>query len=200
MAKRKKIVTAPATLPVYYAYYDNKTKQIFAVTNEKDDSCEFGVELTFDVYKNFVDGVWQFKDYIVDYIGSPPDATLDVISKVDKECSFKNNMFESILSYPADSTELIVTWHGPTKQWKFTISDSCKEHIRRTGINSKLLFFVTVEHDFDLLVRMIDFDLSSFLGYTEVCVPFITEAEHNIHAIAIATKAYFKSYGLIVNE
>lgn len=201
MARNKQpVIPVETILPKYYVYYDNRTKRIFSASNELDDTSEFVLEIPEDLYIKLVDGEAKFDDYAIDYVGPPENAILDIVLKKDRGVSFKNNMFVSIFDYPVDDTDLVVIWDNPNKQWKFKASQTCKEYIKKIDTGLNLLFFVTVESDFDLLVRIISLELSDIASHNEICIPFEHKIESDITRISISTKAYFKSYGLIVNE
>jgi len=59
----------------------------------------------------------------------------------------------------------------------------------------KVKFFITLENDFDFLIRTIDINLTSLIADT-VIVPFITMLELEIDKISISSKTVFDSYGL----
>jgi len=60
-----------------------------------------------------------------------------------------------------------------------------------------LTFFITLETDFDFLVRTITFNIKD-LVLDKVCVPFVSSVEEKIDKISISTKSLFSSYGLTI--
>ena len=67
--------------------------------------------------------------------------------------------------------------------------------------STQLMFFVTLETDFDFLIRTIFVKISNILADDKVSIPFESTLESNIDRISISTKNVFKSYKLkVINE
>lgn len=193
MAKKRSKVTHIE--PAFYAYYDEETRKIVSVTNEKSVVYKHFIEITLDEFNNFVSGNQQFKDYVV------TKNPLEIVSISDQVYSFKNSAFEWISELPNDSNELVVTWDGVNSRWVFTLSNKCKERIRASGVYSNLVFFVMLETDFDFLVRTIMIPMYDLVQYDEYKLPFESKIEHSIDKISIASSKVFESCGLeIINE
>jgi hypothetical protein len=187
------------TVDRYYAYYDKKTGEVLSVTNERVESYESGIEVTFEEYDNFARGVVKLHEYQVGFVRQADNTTVLKLSpKIEDGYCFKNNMFEWISEPPTDTTELVVTWSNDS--WKFALSDACKARIADNLIASTLVFFVTVESDFDFLIRTILVDTTELLSSNQVVVPFESSAELKIDKISISSKLVFESYGLIIND
>ena len=60
----------------------------------------------------------------------------------------------------------------------------------------KLVFFVTLENDFDFLLRTIFINLADLITSDVISFPFESNIEHKIDKISISSKLIFKSYGL----
>jgi hypothetical protein len=58
------------------------------------------------------------------------------------------------------------------------------------------IFFVTLENDFDFLVRTIFLQAVDLLSSEKLIVPFDSSLEHKINKISISSKLVFKTYGL----
>jgi hypothetical protein len=63
-----------------------------------------------------------------------------------------------------------------------------------------LVFFVTLETDFDFLIRTIFVDSVDLISSKQISVPFTTKIEKRIDKISISSKLVFKTYGLKINE
>jgi hypothetical protein len=97
-----------------------------------------------------------------------------------------------------ESTMLIVRWDKDA--WNFAIRESYKKQLKDLGLSSKLLFFVTLDTNVNLLVRSIEIDLKELINSTEgVSVPFVSKFENKIKDINLSTRRFFDSYGLLVN-
>ena len=180
----------------YYVYYDKKTKAIISVTNEKNPDFEDGIEVEFEDIKNFLEGNWHFKDYIVDYLDS--STKLAVMSKDEQSYIFRNSEFEWIIESDGYS-EFVVEWDGPNKSWNFSLEESFRKTYN-VITSPRLIFFVTLESDFDFLVRTIIINTEDIVANERVIVPFETDLEHDIKRISISSKLVFKNYKLVVYE
>jgi hypothetical protein len=198
MAKKK----SPIDLtPKYYVYYNRKTGNIVSVGNEKDPNLEDGIETTFDEVENLITGAWKFSDYIVNY-KRQLDGTLKlaVIPNTDQGYIFKNSIFEWITEYN-EKAECQVVWNGNKKCWDFSLSSAIKEVYSDALLAPKLVFFVTLETDFDFLVRTIFIETATLMTSEKVSIPFTTKIEHRSDKVSISSKLVFKTYGLkVINE
>lgn len=181
----------------YYVYYDKKTKCIMSISNQLSDVHQDAIVVNFEDIEKFLNGVWHFKDFVVDYIAGTSE--LAVISNVDQSINFENNEFDLILNKDGFA-EFIVEWNLPNNSWYFQLDPTYKTTIN--GIfNSKLSFFVTLESDHDLLIRTITIDADDLLGNYHIQVPFENEVEKDITKVSVSTRMIFKNYKLkVVNE
>ena len=68
-------------------------------------------------------------------------------------------------------------------------------------LTPKLVFFVTLETDFDFLIRTIFIDTQDLLSSKYLAIPFISTLETKIDKISISSKLVFQTYKLrIVHE
>lgn len=178
----------------YYVYYDNKTRNIISVTNQKNDSYDYGIVVSFEEIENFLTGKWHFKDFKVDYLAGSTE--LKIISNLDQGFNFESHEF-GLIDETEKYSEFIVEWNLPNKSWHFQLDSIFKKTFNGV-FNSKLLFFVTLESDLDLLVRTIIVDADELMDNYHVTVPFENEIEHEITKISISTRKNFKNYKLKV--
>lgn len=185
----------------YYVYYDKKSGEILSVTAEKSSKYEYALKTTYEEVENFLTGTWHFRDYVVGYKRLANNKTvLAVIPVDDQSFVFRNNVFEWI-SETKKETDLVVEWVGPKKEWHFYLGNKFKESYKDDLLTPKLLFFVTLETDFDFLIRTIPVELQDLVIQDKVVVPFESNIEQQIDKISIGSKIVFKSYGLkITNE
>ena len=186
------------TPPKFYVYYDNKTGQIFSVTNETTDRYEYGFEAELSEIENFLTGDWKFIDYVVGYKRLPDNTTiLGVMPKINEEYSFRNNVFEWI-TQSDDDCDLTVIWDKPNKLWKFKLKPGLTERFKNL-LTPRLVFFVTLEGDFDFLIRTIYIDTERLLE-GDVTIPFEHDIENKLDKVSISSKLVFDSYGLKVAD
>jgi len=184
----------------HFVYFDKKTGQILAVTNEEDSTFEDGLNVSFEEVEDFLTGKWKFKDYLIGYKKNQSGNTqLAIVPASDQGFAFKNNVFEWITESNEDS-ECIVTWNGKGKRWEFKLNPKYKGYYDVIAA-PKLTFFVTLENDFDFLVRTIFINMQDLiLAADYYTVPFQNKVESRIDKISISSKLVFKSYSLrIIN-
>jgi len=193
---------AAAMTPVvqtYRCYFNIKTGDILAISNEESSQYEHAIVMDYPLYEKFVMGLEQFKDWVVTRTKNPDsESGLEIVPRMQQELFFKNNMFEWITAKPTKNTELIIHWSPNESMWIFLISDKVRQqYYDNTYPMETLTFFVTLETDFDFLVRTITINIKD-LVLDRVCVPFISGVEEKIDKISISTKSLFSSYGLTI--
>jgi hypothetical protein len=177
-------------------YHDPRTKQILSVTNEKSDRYEHGIEVKYEDVENLLAGTWSFKDYVVDYqIGS---SKLSVLANVERVYVFKNTELTCIASHDRES-ECIVEWNNINQCWNFSLSQKYKKVYNGT-FSENLVFFVTLETDFDFLIRTIVIDIEQLLSTDAVSIPFTTAFELHIDDISMSTRVLLKDYNLRITH
>ena len=183
----------------YRCYFDIKTGDILAISNEEHSQYENGIVIDYPLYDKFATGIEQFKDWAVTRTKNPDsESGLEVVPRIQQELFFKNNMFEWITSKPTKKTELTVHWSQDESMWIFLISDKVRQqYYDNIYPMETLTFFITLETDFDFLVRTITIDMKDIV-LDKVCVPFITSVEEKIDKISLSTKSLFASYGLTI--
>lgn len=196
MAKKKQVDLTPK----YYVYYNKKSGKILSIGNEKDDSYEYGIESTWAEVEKLVDGSWSFKDYLVGYKRQADGSSvLAVVPNTEQGYVFKNNIFEWITD-DNPKAECTVTWNGPSNCWDFSLNESVRAVYSESLLVPKLVFFVTLESDFDFLIRTIFVESVDLISSEKISVPFTTKIEKRIDKISISSKLIFKTYGLKINE
>ena len=196
MVKKKQLNSTPR----YFVYYNKKSGKILSIGNERDDSYEYGIEATWSEVEKLIDGSWSFNDYLVGYKRQPDGSSiLAVVPNTEHGYIFKNNIFEWITD-ANEKAECIVAWNGPLECWEFSLNDSVKAVYSDSLLIPKLVFFVTLETDFDFLIRTIFVDSVDLISSKQISVPFTTKIEKRIDKISISSKLVFKTYGIkIIN-
>jgi len=181
----------------YYVYYDSKTTAILSVTNEKNDSFESGIIVTYEEVEKFLNGQWHIKDFKVDH--ETGSSELKILSNFDQSLNFENNEF-TVIRETDTKSEFIVEWDLPNKQWVFILDDTYRKTFNGV-FNACLTFFVTLENDLDFLIRTIVVDTNDLVYKGIAVVPFEEDIEEEINRISISSKMIFKNYKLrIVHE
>jgi hypothetical protein len=187
--------------PKYYIYYDEKSGEITSVTNERRQNHKNGIEITYAMHDALVSGQEKFSDYSIGRVKTDDGKTvLTVMPKSDQAYIFKNTMLELISDTPNKDTELIVEWDPANKHWMFLLTDIAKKRIGDSLKDSTLIFFVTLEEDFNFLIRTMLVSYQDLLLKSNVFIPFEYEIESNIDKISLATKITLESYGLKIND
>jgi hypothetical protein len=186
--------------PRFYLHYDKKTGEILSVGNEISEVHKNRIEVTLEEHDRFLYGREKFHDWQVGYIRTNDNKTILALTpKTDQGYAFKNNVFEWIEDTPTKSTELTVTWDKPNNQWIFSLSDSAKNRLKDKQ-SDPLVFFVMLANDFDFLIRTIVINSLDLINFNSITKEFNTGLEQDISKISIASKIYFQSYGLKIND
>jgi hypothetical protein len=184
----------------YYLHYDKKSGAIRSVSNEPPQLDWDSIELSFEEYRSYVEGEKNPEDYIIGYAKGVDGKTEITVMPVSNQVyGFRNNVFEWINQVPDADTELIVGWNGKDNTWAFNLSDKAKERVKN-GIINNTVFFVTLETDFDFLIRSIIINVKDLLEQDKIVIPFTSKLETQIDKISISSKIFFQSYGLKINE
>lgn len=179
----------------YFVYFDKKTGQILSVGNEPEPKFEHAIKTNFEDVEGFLNGKLKFRDYLIGYKRSQDgSSSLAIVPATDQGYAFKNKVFEWIVETD-DKVECLVTWNGPVKSWDFSLDEKNKDYYD-VVVAPKLVFFITLEDDFDFLVRTIFINLSDLITSDKLSFPFESNIENKIDKISISSKLVFKSYGL----
>ena len=185
MAKKK----SNPHVPQYYAYYDKTTGRICSITNEKSLIYKHFITINVDDYTKFCTEEWLTEDYIV--VAGKTLAALD-----GKSYDFKSSIFEWITEPSTPDTDLSIAWNQVLQHWEFKLSKHAHKDILEMSTAGKVVFFVTLEHDFDFLVRTIAVNINDLVQVDKFIVPFESKLEMNIEKISISSVRIFKTYGL----
>lgn len=191
MAK-KKLVDIPVK---YYAFYDQKSGELLSVSNEKSTDYEHGIEIPQYEATKLISGEWKFSEYIVGKKKQNGIIVKCIMPVLDQDYVFRNNVFEWIEETKKFS-ELLVEWNLPKKKWIVSLDSSVKDYYKTELLLSKIVIFVTLENDFDFLIRTMYIDIKDLLDLETVEFNFLSKKELDITSLSISSKIVFKSYGL----
>jgi hypothetical protein len=197
----KFVPPAPVLTGTYFAYYDKISKVLLSVTNEPNSQFTDFVEVDFETYERLVSGRERFSDYLLGLVKEEEKTTLKLMPKLEHAYYFKNTMLELVSDVPTKNTDLVVEWNSVKKEWNFFLTPDAKVRLGHRASESKLLFFIILESDYDFLIRTIVIDSEQIIKNYCVGFPFESEIESQIDKISVATKLVLESYGLRkVNE
>jgi hypothetical protein len=185
-------------IPCYYAYY-NTLGEITAVSNGLLDRSDLFLQISYEVFEQFVMCREQFKDWVVNRTkNSANEFGVEIVSKANQARTFRNNMFERIASTPTDDSEIIVHWDQYNKKWIFVMSNSARQRVYDNEIGTKnLSFFITYASSFNFLIRSVDIQISQLVS-DKVEIPFQSDKELKIENINLSTRHVFDNYALSV--
>jgi hypothetical protein len=185
--------------PIYRVYFNLESGEILSMSNEIRPEYDHFITISFDQYDALASGREEFKNWTVIKTQNPGNEYgVELVQKEFQGHTFRNNMFEWIVNAPSELTELVVHWDEFNKQWIFIISDLARQRYYERKITTNIVkFFITLENDFDFLIRTIDIELKSLIA-DKVVIPFTTTLETQIDKISISSKTVFESYGLKV--
>jgi hypothetical protein len=184
----------------FYIHYDKKTGIIRSISNEPTLYKEASLEVPFEEYREFIEGIKNPQDYIVGFAkdenGKPQRRLIKV---TDQLYGFKSSIFEWIRNPPTKTTELIVEWNSAGKKWIFNLGKKGKDRAMASS-QDKIIFFVMLKNDFDFLIRTITLDVGMLIKEGVIEIPFKSKIENQIDKISISSQIFFHSYGLIIND
>jgi hypothetical protein len=91
-------------------------------------------------------------------------------------------------------------WNSVNKTWKFSINESSRTQIKQIGLTAQLLFFITFSNNPNFLIRTISIDMLDISNVKEIEIPWISVAEQDYYSVAISTRRFFESYGILKYE
>lgn len=187
--------------PKYYVFYEKRSGRILGAGNEKDPRFEYGIEVPFEEVENLLNGKWNFRDYLIGYKREIDGSSrLSIVPNTEQGYTFKNNIFEWIVE-TKKNVECLVTWNGAKKCWEFSLDERVRQHYADSMLVPKLVFFVTLESDFDFLIRTIFIESLDLISSEKITIPFESNIETKIDKISISSKLVFKNYGLrVIND
>lgn len=150
---------------IFYVYFDNESRNILSVTNEKNNSKNTFVEKSIEDVKDFINGEKNFTDYKFDTnfnFVCKTESTKDVVSNTFVEI-IKQNEYELKISH--------------NDNWFFKFADDVK------NINGNLFFGITQKSNPNLLIRTISF--ASQLAYEGHGVDFKYDSEKELSNLSV---------------
>lgn len=181
---------------LYYVYFVDGGK-IDAITNEKRENSPLNfIKVEYNRIEKFLLGKENFSEYIVSLI----DKDTPVIVKPSESISANTHWLLKVTDITTDTTTLRVTWSSVNKSWKFSLNESSREQIKQIGLTAQLLFFITLSDNPNFLIRTICIDMLEISSTKEIEIPWISMIEQDYYSIAVSTRRFFESYGILKYE
>jgi len=181
---------------LYYVYFTQGGK-IDAITNEKRENSPLNfIKVEYNRIEKFLVGKENYTEYVVSLI----DKDTPVIVKPSESISANTHWLLKINEPADDNTTLTVTWNSVNKSWNFAIDESSREQIKQIGLTAQLLFFISFIDNPNFLIRTISIDMLDISNSREIEIPWISSSEHDYYNIAVSTRRFFESYGILKYE
>lgn len=178
---------------LYYVYFVDGGK-IDAITNEKRENSPLNfIKVEYNRIEKFLLGKENFSEYIVSLI----DKDTPVIVKPSESISANTHWLLKVTDMVTNNTTLTVTWSEVNKSWKFSLNESSREQIKQIGLTAQLLFFITLSDNPNFLIRTISIDMLEISSTKEIEVPWISIVERDYYSVAVSTRRFFESYGIL---
>jgi len=186
----------------YYAYYDPVTYDVFLVTNELHPTHEHYALITKDQHTDITSHKVKFHECIIDRrinLDNTVDTRL-ITQQTYDEFNFKSKSLTWITDPSTTDTEFIIDYSKTEKQWEFTVTDTGRQNLEGSRYDATLVVFVTLENDFDFLIRTFYLRVHDLLKSDVLRYSFESTLESQIEKLSISTRIFFKSYGLNIND
>jgi hypothetical protein len=181
---------------LYYVYFTQGGK-IDAITNEKRENSPLNfIKVEYNRIEKFLVGKENYTEYVVSLI----DKDTPVIVKSSESISANTHWLLKINEPADDNTTLTVTWNSVNKSWNFAIDESSREQIKQIGLTAQLLFFISFIDNPNFLIRTISIDMLDISNSREIEIPWISSSEQEYYNIAVSTRRFFESYGILKYE
>lgn len=194
-------VDIPFTIPIYYVYYDNKTGKLLSITNELDKTLDTYIEVDHDEIAGFFTAEKNWHDYLVAHVKVDSGKFVPTLILKDTPIyDFKNNELVHIRQHLSDNPDLLVRWDGTTDSWNFSFRQGVTKLIKDRIRYGSMSFFVTLNDDFDFLIRRINLPTSKLFDSSVVSIPFESKYERDKNKISISMVDLFITYNLEIYE
>jgi hypothetical protein len=203
MAKKNK--TPQVTKPLkYFAYFNPENLMIIGVSNGTEPDHQYFVELPVEDYLLIGQGKKYLHEYkinkIVNFDGT---ITIDhqlMTQQIYDDYNLKSKSFVWINTAVDNNTEFVVDWNNTDKNWTFSITDCGRNILSGSQYDSTVVIFLTLETDFDFLIRTFYLRIHDLLKFGKIVYNFESNIESKIDNISIVTKKMFNVYGLQIND
>jgi hypothetical protein len=177
-------------VPTYRVYFDKDSGNIVSITNEESTVYDCFVEFEFDVIKDFLNGISQFKDFQITFIDQN---TPRIISKYE----------DDIAAVFLTRAPLVTNWDSmftienyPTfKKWGFQIRTDQKEILKKYNLNTTLEIYVIDKRNMNFIYRTIKVSINELIKKDREIVYYHSDKEGDVENTVVFVKQFFSSVG-----
>ena len=177
-------------IPPYRVYFNKDTGEIFSVTNEASSQYDCFVEFEFDIIKDFLNGLNQFKDFQVTFIDQNTPKIVskyeDDITAVFLTCAPKVTHWDSM--FTIENYPLI-------KQWGFQIRPDQKEILKKYNLNTVLEIYIIDKRNMNFIYRTIKILINELINKDREIVQYLSNKEGDVDNIVVYVKQFFSTVG-----
>jgi hypothetical protein len=199
----KKIKTPIVVKPVkYFAYFNPDTLQITCVSNDVEPQEKYFVEMPVEDYLLIGQAKKNIHDYKINRIINF-DGTVEhhlMTQQIFDEYNLKSKSFVWVKDKVTELSEFVVEWNSTDKTWTFLITDRGRQFLSGPQYDSTIVVFITLETDFDFLIRSFYLRIHDLLKSGKIVYDFESNIENKINNISVVTKKMFNAYGLKIND
>jgi citrate lyase gamma subunit len=177
-------------IPPYRVYFNKDTGDILSITNEPSTVYDCFVEFEFDIIKNFLNGVNQFKDFYVTFIDQN---TPTIISKYEDDISA---VFLTRAPLVTNWDSMFTIENYPLiKQWGFQIRQDQKEILKKYNLNTTLEIYVIDKRNMNFIYRTIKITVNELINKDKEFVQYLSNKEGDVDNITVYVKQFFSTIG-----
>jgi len=177
-------------VPTYRVYFDKDSGNIVSITNEESTVYDCFVEFEFDVIKDFLNGISQFKDFQITFIDQN---TPRIISKYE----------DDIAAVFLTRAPLVTNWDSmftienyPTfKKWGFQIRTDQKEILKKYNLNTTLEIYIIDKRNMNFIYRTIKVSINELIKKDREIVYYHSDKEGDVENTVVFVKQFFSSVG-----
>ena len=177
-------------VPPYRVYFDKDSGAILSITNEASTVYDCFVEFEFEVIKDFLNGINQFKDFQITFIDQN---TPRIISKYE----------DDIAAVFLTRAPLVTNWDSmftienyPTfKKWGFQIRPDQKEILKKYNLNTTLEIYVIDKRNMNFIYRTIKVSINELIKKDREIVYYHSDKEGDVENTVVFVKQFFSSVG-----
>jgi len=174
----------------YRVYFDKDSGNIVSITNEESTVYDCFVEFEFDVIKDFLNGISQFKDFQITFIDQN---TPRIISKYE----------DDIAAVFLTRAPLVTNWDSmftienyPTfKKWGFQIRTDQKEILKKYNLNTTLEIYIIDKRNMNFIYRTIKVSINELIKKDREIVYYHSDKEGDVENTVVFVKQFFSSVG-----
>jgi hypothetical protein len=174
----------------YRVYFDKDSGDMLSITNEESTVYDCFVEFEFDVIKDFLNGISQFKDFQITFIDQN---TPRIISKYEDDIAV---VFLTRAPLVTNWDSMFTIENYPTfKKWGFQIRTDQKEILKKYNLNTTLEIYVIDKRNMNFIYRTIKVSINELIKKDREIVYYHSDKEGDVENTVVFVKQFFSSVG-----